>query len=158
MIKKEPISRHNALKPISREHHNGLLFCWKLRTGFKNGVEIQRLKAYADWFFSTYLVPHFQIEEEQLFPILGNNHKLIKRALAEHRRLTRLFSDTENTVKSLSLIEEELDAHIRFEERVLFSEIEKEATENQLAELEKLPDTGTQESGWQDAFWEKKQA
>ena len=90
-----------------------------------------------------------------MFPILGNHHPMIKRALAEHRRLTRLFNDTENMVKSLSLIEEELDTHIRFEERILFNEIEKKASENQLTEIERIEDTGETESGWEDEFWGK---
>jgi iron-sulfur cluster repair protein YtfE (RIC family) len=84
------------------------------------------------------------------------NNELIERALKEHRRIKRLFHDTKNPKKSLSQLEEELDAHIRFEERVLFNEIQKVATEAQLKkvaeiheELEKIPD-------YPDPFWEKK--
>ena len=82
--------------------------------------------------------PHFELEEKHVFPILGAENKLIKKALAEHRRLERLFKQTTDQEKSLGLIEEELDAHIRFEERILFVEIQKIATEDQLAIIKEI--------------------
>ena len=116
---------------VSRDHHHGLLLCWKIRTGFSKGVDLERIKRYTDWFFNTHLVPHFNLEEKYIFPILGEKHELVKRALTEHRRLIRLFTNTHSISKSLSLIEEELEQHIRFEERILFNEIQKIGTEKQ---------------------------
>ena len=75
---------------------------------------------------------HFNIEEEFVFPLLGNEHELVKKALTDHRRLKRLFEDTTDIEKSLSLLEEELEKHIRFEERVLFPAIETIANEKEL--------------------------
>lgn len=75
--------------------------------------------------FEHHIHPHFEMEETHLFPILGNSSPLIKKARAQHQRLRRLFNDINDIEKSLSLIEEELERHIRFEERVLFNEIQK---------------------------------
>jgi hypothetical protein len=83
-------------------------------------------------------LPHFAIEEEAVFPVLGAADPLVKRALAEHRRLTRLFLAWDDPVRNLSLIEDELDAHIRFEERVLFQAIQAVATEEQLERIDRL--------------------
>lgn len=152
---KKPIKRHDALKPLSREHHHGLLLCWKIRQGVRKEVEVSRIKAYTEWFKIHYLDPHFEAEEQYIFPVLGNDNKLVKRALKEHRRLKRLFSQNTDIEIALNNIEEELDSHIRFEERILFNEIQEVASAKQLADIEKHHN-GIQFSDdhWQDHFWE----
>ncbi|MEZ4971070.1 MAG: hemerythrin domain-containing protein [Flavobacteriaceae bacterium] len=150
----KPIKRHKAIQPLSREHHQGLLLSWKIRTGLSKGVSTDRIKTYADWFYKTYLTPHFEEEEKHLFPILGNDNILVKKAVAQHRRLDRLFRNTSELKKALNHIEEELEQHIRFEERVLFNEIQKMATEQQLQMLlEHHKETHFLESTT-DRFWE----
>ena len=153
-MKVKPIKRHKAIQPLSREHHQGLLLSWKIRTGLSKGVSTDRIKTYADWFYKTYLTPHFEEEEKHLFPILGNDNSLVKKAIAQHRRLDRLFKRSSELTKSLNHIEEELEQHIRFEERVLFNEIQKEATEQQLQFiLEHHNETKFLENTT-DKFWE----
>ena len=72
----EPIKRNEALVQLSRDHHYGLLLCWKIREGIKRRIEPQRIKNYVDWFWLHHLEQHFEIEEKYLFPILGNqNHE-----------------------------------------------------------------------------------
>ena len=138
---------------VSRDHHHGLLLCWKIRTGFSKGVDLERIKRYTDWFFNTHLVPHFNLEEKYIFPILGEKHELVKRALTEHRRLIRLFTNTHSISKSLSLIEEELEQHIRFEERILFNEIQKIGTEKQLNTISELHNDAKFQDNVADEFW-----
>lgn len=152
-MKHKPLKRHKALQPLSREHHQGLLLSWKIRTGFKKNIEPERIKTYANWFFENHLVPHFEIEETLIFPILKPDHELIKRGLEEHRRLKRLFTQTENDTKTLIKIEEELEQHIRFEERILFPEIQKVATDAQLLHVEKVHQPNSFEDNLVDAFW-----
>ncbi|CAM4102028.1 hemerythrin domain-containing protein [Flavobacterium antarcticum] len=153
MPTKKPIKRNENLKAISREHHHGLLLSWKIRAGVKKEVEPIRIKKYLDWFYTEHLLPHFEIEEKHIFPILGNEHELVKKALTEHRRLMRLFESDTDLVKNIHLIEEELESHIRFEERVLFNEIQEVASEEQLEQVrihhteEKFVDND------EDAFW-----
>ncbi|WP_373516347.1 hemerythrin domain-containing protein [Pricia sp.] len=151
---KKPIKRNKDLQPLSRDHHHSLLLCWKIRTGFSKGVAAERIKCYADWFFEHHIHPHFEMEEKHLFPILGNSNELVKKAIAEHRRLGRLFNDTDEIPKSLSLIEEELERHIRFEERVLFNEVQKVATEEQLQTISKLHTDEKYIDNTDDPFWE----
>ncbi|CAL66376.1 hemerythrin domain-containing protein [Christiangramia forsetii] len=155
MENNKPIKRHEALKPLSRQHHFGLLFSWKLRKGFSENVSVERLKNYADWFFEHEIAPHFKLEEKYIFSILEKEHELIKRALKEHRRIKRLFNDTKNPEKSLSLLEEELQAHIRFEERVLFNEIQKLATTEEFQKIEQIHLEINSKEEYQDPFWEK---
>ena len=152
--KDKPIKRSESLKPLSREHHHGLLFCWKIRVGFEKNVDVSRIKNYADWFYQNYLIPHFELEEQYVFPILGNENELIKKAVSEHERLKQLFESSTKIQKSIGIIEKELESHIRFEERILFGEIQKNATAEQLRSIdinhsdEKFVDNLT------DPFWE----
>ncbi|HZJ20989.1 MAG TPA: hemerythrin domain-containing protein [Pricia sp.] len=153
METKKPIKRSRDLQPLSRDHHHSLLLCWKIRTGFSKDVAVERIKRYADWLFEHHIRPHFEIEEKHLFPILGNSNERVKKAISEHRRLRRLFNDTEDIDKTLSLIEEELEQHIRFEERILFSEIQKVATEEQLKTISKVHTDEKFRDNTDDEFW-----
>lgn len=143
------------MQPLSGEHHQGLLLSWKIRTGLLNDVETQRIKKYADWFFENFLLHHFDLEEKYIFPILGKNHESVRRALREHGRLRRLFKAVDRVRHNLSLIEEELVNHIRFEERVLFNEVQDVANEAQLKLLEELHVRTPGSDNWNDKFWEK---
>ncbi|HLT34547.1 MAG TPA: hemerythrin domain-containing protein [Aquaticitalea sp.] len=149
----KPLKRHKALQPLSRDHHYGLLLSWKIRSGFNKKVEVERIKAYADWFFKNHLIPHFELEERYVFPVLDKKNELVKRAMADHRRLKRLFNTEDDVQKSLHKIEEELEQHIRFEERVLFPEIQKVASEEQLSLLEKIHQDEKLEDNIDDEFW-----
>ncbi|MGB1308858.1 MAG: hemerythrin domain-containing protein [Oceanihabitans sp.] len=152
-MKTKPQKRHKALQPLSREHHHGLLLSWKIRTGFNKNIEPERIMEYANWFFKAHLIPHFEMEETHIFTILNADHELVKKALADHRRLKRLFTKNENTALTLSKIEEELEQHIRFEERILFPEIQKIATESQMLEIEKIHQPEDFIDNEEDVFW-----
>lgn len=153
MSTKAPLKRHKALQSLSREHHHSLLLSWKIRRGFHNKVDVKRIKSYTDWFYKSHIEPHFNLEEEMIFPILSSDHELIKKAISEHRRLQRLFSDTDDIEKSLSLLEEELEKHIRFEERVLFPEIQLSASAEQLKNIEVHHGESTFKENVADEFW-----
>lgn len=152
-MENKPIKRNKALQGVSREHHHGLLLCWKIRTGFSKGIAEHRIKNYVDWFYKMHLVPHFELEENHIFPILGNGHELVQKALTQHKRLHDLFSETQNASKVLSQIEEELQQHIRFEERVLFNEIQEVATKEQLGTILKIHTDEKFNDNTSDEFW-----
>lgn len=153
-MKPTPIKRNEHLKPISREHHQGLLLCWKIRTGISKNVPIDRIKTYTDWFYKEHLLPHFELEEKHLFPILDEQHEMVTKAKAEHRRLKRLFEAKNELEKKISLIEEELESHIRFEERVLFNEIQTVATPEQLQHIDEIHQEEKFVENQTDPFWE----
>lgn len=153
MPKRTPIKRVEEMKPVSRDHHQGLLLCFKIRKGLEKGVELSRIKNYCDWFYKEHIIPHFEIEEKYVFPVLGEENELVQKALAQHKRLRSLFEDKDNPGKSLPLLKDELDDHIRFEERVLFNKIQDIASEEQLKTIEKVhPDEDFCEKTG-DEFW-----
>ena len=149
----KPIQRSEYLKPLSREHHQGLLLCWKIKTGFSKGVALKRIKSYSDWFYKTHLIPHFKAEEKYVFPVLGNDNKLIKQAIEEHRQLSKLFEDKSDTEASLKQIQTELEKHIRFEERTLFDQIQNTATQEQLTEFKLIHTEEKFIDNCSDEFW-----
>ncbi|MFT3884050.1 MAG: hemerythrin domain-containing protein [Flavobacteriales bacterium] len=109
-----PLERHPLLQPLSREHHEGLLLCWRIRRDLERRIE------------------------EVVFPVLGHAHPLVHRAITEHRRLSRLFMHVDDAQHTLSLIEDELEAHIRFEERVLFPLVQEQATAEELERIDRV--------------------
>lgn len=152
-MEKKPIKRDKNIQPLSRDHHHTLLLCWKIRKGFSKGIEVERMKKYSDWFFENHVSPHFRLEEEYLFPVLGEGNDMIKRALAEHRRLERLFKEKEKITRALSLIEEELELHVRYEERELFNEIQKRASPEQLKIISEVHKDERFQDNTADEFW-----
>ena len=150
----KPLKREEYLKALSREHHHSLLLCWKIKTGFTKGVSITRMKLYLDWFFKNHLQPHFELEEKYIFPILGNENVLIKQAIEEHKIISRLFCDTSHIETSIKQIQEDLEKHVRFEERVLFDEIQKVASSENMEEIIKLHTNEKFIENTTDVFWE----
>lgn len=155
MDKPTPIKRHKALKPLSRDHHHGLLLCWKIREGLKRKIELDRIKNYTDFFFTSQLRPHFKFEESEIFPLLGEGHSMSTRAINEHSRLEILFKE-EASEETLHSIEHELNRHIRFEERQLFRELQETVSEEKLQKITNkeeeiiTPDP----DDWSDKFWQ----
>lgn len=152
----QPLKRHPALQPWSREHHYGLLLSWKIKRGFALNVDPQRIKDYCDWFWKYHLQPHFETEENHLFPILGHENHLIEQALDDHGQLKAMFEQTEADTDTLSQIESLLNDNIRFEERVLFNAIQDVATKSELERLEEVHENGLSCETWSDEFWKQK--
>ena len=142
------------LNEACERHHKTLFFCWNIRAGIDKGVEMQRMVDYVNWYGKNILFKKFEIEENHLFFFFYEEHYLVKRALKEHRRLKRLFKiDVKNPMKSLIYIEEELDLHIRFEEKQMFPEFEKNSTQPKLKVIKEHFNLLLTNSDWKDQFW-----
>jgi hypothetical protein len=154
-MKKRDKKKHIVLTPLVEEHNEVILLCERIREGLRNKVAPKRIKKYIDWFKVAYLDPHFEIEKKHIFSILGKGNVRVKRALANHRRLKRLFGETSNLNTVLNKIEEELSTYIGFEERILYNEIRAIATPQQ---WEKIEESHQQlkfsDKAWKDRFWE----
>lgn len=151
-----PIKRNKSLVNLSKEHHFGLLACWKIRRGFELKVEPKRIANFVNNFWATHLEAHFIAEEKTLFNVI--KHTLVDQALEQHLKLTtliNLISKNANTVQ-LTEFANLLEQHIRFEERQVFKMLQQELSE------EKLDEIGTQlnqlheehfEDNYKDEFW-----
>lgn len=143
-----------TLPPFFEEHRYGVLLGWRIRKGLEKEIPVKRIKKYTDWFFVNYIKPLLEDEEQYVFPILGKKHKLIRKALSNHRRLKRLFNDKENIERALNQIEEELEQHIRFEERELFALIQEMVPPEELKRIEESHKPIVFVENTEDVFWE----
>jgi|SRR5690554_211000 len=148
-------NKYLSLTPLIEDHDEVILFCERIREALQRKIESNRIKGYIDWFKETYLDPHFEIEQEFIFPILGNNNVRVKRAIANHRRLNRLFNETSSLHTVFHKIEEELTTYIGFEERILYQEIRAITTQEAWKEVEeKHSQLKFSDDEWTDRFWE----
>ena len=149
------MKRHEALVQLSRDHHFGLLLCWKLKEGLKKEVSVERMSKYIGLFYLQNLKPHFAEEEETIFKVLGEDHPLIKEAISQHRTFEKMIGEVFKTPAQIEEFRALLELHIRTEERQIFPEIEKQATEEQLEDLLKLDHPELKEPEYDDIFWKK---
>ncbi|AZB21985.1 hemerythrin domain-containing protein [Kaistella haifensis] len=147
------MKRHEALVHLSRDHHFGLLLCWKLKEGLKKDISVERMSKYIVLFYEQNLKPHFAEEEETIFLILGNAHPLIEEAISQHRELEKMISDGFETPEQIQTFRDLLELHIRTEERQIFPEIENTATEEELQNLLKQNYPELKEPEYEDLFW-----
>lgn len=154
----QPIKRSESLMPLSREHHLGLLFCWKIRQGIKFEVPKDRIARYVLFFFDKFLKDHFTEEEQQVF--IYATDELAAKAVAEHSNIKSLVQKigSDKAAKAYSdllALADMVDDHIRFEERVLFPDIEKRVSEQELAMIGSHLSAEVLTDDYPDAFWIK---
>ena len=155
----KPLKRSKELTPLSREHHDGLLFAWKIKQGLANGTSVETLCNYTRWFWTNHIKPHFKDEEKVLVKFLPAHDALVQQMFKEHAQIRDLIIslDKEPDSNSIQLLAEFINNHIRFEERVLFVHVEKTLTQEQLDEIYKeLPHDLHCDTEWEDEFWVRK--
>ncbi len=158
----KPIKRSIELQPLSRDHHFGLLLCWKVRTGIAMNVEPERIAEYVLFFYKLYLRDHFQEEEKYVFTLIADDDSAIRRALEEHRKIELVIKNIEKNIPNyskLSEFEQILNNHIRYEERELFPYIEQISAGTELrttGDIIASIHDDTIEPVWSDEFWVKK--
>lgn len=153
-----PVETIRELKPISQVRQQVFDLSSRIRAGLTSDVAPMRILRYCRKFLHSYLRHQFEVEEEVIFPILGLDDADVRKAMAEHRRLRRLIMEHKDAVVALSQLEEELEAHMRFEEQQLIARVAEVATVEQLAAIEQayagLPPASPEEDKDEDVFWE----
>lgn len=132
--------RHESLIPLSREHQYALLLCLRIHRGLESHqndpVWLQSKAENVVRFFAGDLRPHFQAEEEVLFPAMQHcATELLRDLIAEHRKLEWLagglhYCETGFLSTRLKAFADLLEAHVRREERELFPLFEQQVTPN----------------------------
>lgn len=158
-MENKPIKRNKYLLQLSKDHHFSLLFCWKIREGLKQQVGAERMKKYVLHFWQNGLEPHFREEEKILFAPAKDDK--VQRAMEEHKQIkkqvdTVLSSPGGEAAKSLALLADAVDAHVRYEERVLFPHLEEILSDAELKAVGKqLQHETVFEDNYADEFWKK---
>lgn len=156
-----PIKRIPAFVSFSREHHFELLLVWKIRQGLKKNISTRRISEYIRSVHLESLEKHFRNEEVLLWNIVPAKDKLRNRAEAEHAAIRDLLVQVKNGLSNSVLLQQladALEAHIRFEERVLFNHLQQQLPEDQgfsIADREIVANKFIDEQ-WEDPFWNHK--
>lgn len=116
------MKRLPALLKLSREHHTALSLALRISRADDAATQAALLVA-VPGIFHNELEPHFQDEEIKLLPQLtaAGELALVSRTREEHRQLRDLVGRiAAGELASLKPFGEQLQAHVRFEERELF--------------------------------------
>ena len=157
----QPIKRHKALVAFSKEHHFGLLLIWKIRQGLNNAIHSERISNYVLFFFKEDLEKHFKEEEQLLFCKLPDDDVLRKQAETDHQSINQLAAairKNKNDTVLLNQLADELEKHIRFEEREFFIHLQNNLAEDELEHIaERLSNNSKAiNEEWKDVFWDIK--
>ena len=87
----KPIKRSKQLTPLSKDHHDGLLFAFKIKQGLKNGTDVKLVAEYVQWFWKNHLHEHFVEEEQILAPYLPADNDLLKQMMEEHENIEAMI-------------------------------------------------------------------
>ena len=157
-----PIKRDPRLIWLSRDHHDGLLIGWKIRQGIAYKVPTARIVDYVLNAFAAELEPHFAEEEDLIFSRLDKSDELRSRAEGDHTAIRsmmgKLNSSGVDTVAVLHEFAAMLQAHIRFEERILFPHVERTIPAEDLDAIGRqlhVHHSNKTSLAWSDAFWVK---
>ena len=142
------MKRHEAIAPLSREHHTALILAQMMKHNAPDYRGMPKQPAdkagYAMNIFQTSLQQHFVKEEKLLGMVKHLNAdigKLSDEIISEHEQLTAGFlslSCSTHLEDSLNELGVHLEDHIRKEERVLFPLIEQWCPEDLIAEIKAL--------------------
>lgn len=159
-IKNKPIKRSGYIVPISRDHHAGLLFCWKIKQGLKMDISFDRINGYIRFFWDGHLKEHFIEEEILLFNQL--DCQLTHKGKCDHKVLTEWFNRVAeyglaNQAEYYTFVEI-LTNHIRYEEREIFPHLEAVLAAETLAGIRNILERthqGPFDDNYPDEFWIK---
>lgn len=143
--KRKSIKRHKGLHPLSHHHHHALVAAHRL---MKAGTEeskfsLEELLNILEEFWHKEGQPHFREEEELLLPVYARYGSLdlpeITEMLLEHVQIRSLVMQAlEQEAPSAELLQDlgqQLEAHVRKEERVIFGKLEAAIPEEALLKL-----------------------
>ena len=152
----KPIKRNENIAKLSRDHHASLMFCWKLRQGIKREVDVKRMQDYVSYFLNQHFIPHFQEEEDILFTPIKDEK--VQKAIDDHVIIKMKVADISQfgSNEDLTALADLVDAHVRYEERILFPHLERELSDGQLEHIGQNLAEEAIKDNYEDEFWVKK--
>jgi hemerythrin-like domain-containing protein len=141
------MKRDERLIRLSREHHHGLVMALRIRRELPGATDEQAAELYSDLlrFWSAGLLNHFQAENGCLLARIAHRDdeglRQAGRLQREHREMEELVETMRSTPDmtkrrdALGRFGEQLQDHIRWEERELFQWMESTLTDEELNEI-----------------------
>ncbi len=142
------MKRHPDLREFSDDHHQGLVNALRLkRTAAGDGVTSEEVARAFLKFWQEDISIHFRKEEEVLLPVMARHggdleQDSVIQMLLQHARIRGLVMQISEELdlgdiqrETLQALGEQLETHIRLEERILFPAIEESLSEEALDEV-----------------------
>lgn len=159
------MKRSAELRNLSEDHHHGLVQARRLReAALGEGGDLMEASRDFLAFWQRDTSVHFRKEEEALIPVLARHggdllgREQVVQMLLQHARIRGLAMQLSDEVErgdvrpeTLREIGEELEAHIRLEEREVFPMIEETLSEEGLKEVASrlaVKEAGPRAEGW----------
>ncbi|WP_036228177.1 hypothetical protein [Marinobacterium jannaschii] len=124
------MKRSEALQPLSRDHHQALVFSKRLLQIYSRD-QVAAEAYWREWrqIAGKDMLRHFSEEEQRFLKLLRqeNANDLEQRLLSEHTQLRALMA--QDQVDAAIVFADLLKQHVRFEERELFGWIESHSPE-----------------------------
>ncbi|GAO43958.1 hemerythrin domain-containing protein [Flavihumibacter petaseus] len=124
------MQRAEALQPLSRQHKAALMTCLLVRKGVSRQAPIATIVDFIRKSWEQDIAPHMAAEENVLLPLLNSHPKgkaFAATILRDHdlirTSITHLPMDGTN-YRLLGDIADMLEQHIRYEERIVFQEMQ----------------------------------
>lgn len=147
-----PIRRHQALRPLSRDHHIALQLAQGLQTGASRHLRAQlpserrALVAHVQRVFGEELAAHFDMEDRVLAPAVAGKapdlDRISREIESEHAALSALAASLSDPALDDAAIDATLDrfgrmleAHVRREEREYYERIQEVLDEASMKQL-----------------------
>lgn len=154
------MKRNQNLVNLSKDHHFGLLFIWKIRQGMSKKVDGEIIRDYIMYFWNNALAKHFEEEETLMLSELLPDDGFRLRTEKEHKEIleiiTLVFLTTHPSYQIFEKLCDSLNNHIRFEEREFFPYFERKKADR-LEEIGRKINESAEEfkEEFEPAFWEK---
>ena len=118
------------LHHFSKEHHESILFAWRIKREIKNNTDIEVVRKYIGFFWKKVLINHLEAEKELLLKHLETNSTIKSKIETEHESIMSLADRVmkkHSEEKALFLnLAEKIREQIYFEEAVLFPYLRSE--------------------------------
>jgi len=153
------LKRHPALQDYSREHHFELLLVWKIREGLRKNISPERIIDYCINHYNEVASLHMAKEEKYILIKLPENDKDRIKILNEHKAIKdsvkKLTKNSLDKNKLLSKFADNLEKHVRYEERTFFPKLQNKFSDEIIKSMQPLENKVQDSTNWNDPFWEK---
>lgn len=137
------MKRHPALVPLSHDHRQLLFLAQSIKYGparYRDAPNsVAEKYAFLQAHVEALLIPHFTLEETVLAPFVCSHAPaltpLIHRLAPQHAGLSaaiQALDTTDDRAAPLDTLGHQLEAHIRYEERQLFQQLQAALTDDVL--------------------------
>lgn len=135
------MQRAVSLQPLSRQHKSALMTCLLIRKGVSKQASLTVMTDFLLQCWKQELKPHFEQEEKSLIPLLNSypeGKSFATIILRDHELWRTAMTHLEQaniTYRLLGDLADQLEQHVRYEERIVFPSLESTLTPAQLSQL-----------------------